>query len=123
MRDVLNRTAVTLTLSSPAYTARIVDLMGLAYANAAVSPMATNLKLEPCTNTDDEPNYPYATAIGCLMWLATTVRPEIAFATNLLATFIHNFDTAHITAVKRVFHWLKSTKDLGITYHHDAFKH
>ncbi|QRW13247.1 Reverse transcriptase (RNA-dependent DNA polymerase) [Ceratobasidium sp. AG-Ba] len=107
--------AGTLTLNMPAYIDRIIDRMGLRDANTAVSPMNTSVKLEPRPEGEDAPYYPYNRAIGQLMWLAVTCRPDIAFSVNLLATFSHNFDTAHITAVKRVYQWLKATIELGLT--------
>ncbi|QRW02426.1 Copia protein [Ceratobasidium sp. AG-Ba] len=100
----------------PAYIDRIIDRMGLRDANTAVSPMNTSVKLEPRPEGEDAPYYPYNRAIGQLMWLAVTCRPDIAFSVNLLATFSHNFDTAQITAVKRVYRWLKATIELGLTY-------
>ncbi|QRV75461.1 Copia-like polyprotein/retrotransposon [Ceratobasidium sp. AG-Ba] len=116
MKITRDREAGTLTLNMPAYIDRIIDRMGLRDANTAVSPMNTSVKLEPRPEGEDAPYYPYNRAIGQLMWLAVTCRPDIAFSVNLLATFLHNFDTAQITAVKRVYQWLKATIELGLTY-------
>ncbi|QRV90660.1 Copia protein [Ceratobasidium sp. AG-Ba] len=119
MKLTRNREAGTLTINMPAYIDRIIERMGLRDANTAVSPMNPSVKLEPRPKDEEAPYYPYDRAIGQLMWLSITCRPDIAFAVNLLATFSHNYDTAQITAVKRVYRWLKATPELGLTYHRD----
>jgi hypothetical protein len=43
-------------------------------------------------------------------------HPNIAYAINRLATYTANPSLAHYTAPKRVLHYLKGTRDLGITY-------
>ncbi|QRV85546.1 Copia protein [Ceratobasidium sp. AG-Ba] len=116
MKITRDREAGTPTLNMPAYIDRIIDRMGLRAANTAVSPTNTSVKHEPRPEGENAPYYPYNRAIGQLMWLSVTCRPDITFSDNLLTTFLHNFDTAQITAVKRVYRWLKATIELGLTY-------
>ena len=44
-------------------------------------------------------------------------RVDIAFAVIKLARYASNPSNIHFTAVKRVFKYLKGTKDYGITYY------
>ena len=44
-------------------------------------------------------------------------RVDIAFAIIKLARFVSNPSNIHFTIVKRVYKYLKGTKDYGITYY------
>lgn len=59
---------------------------------------------------------PYANAVGILNWLAITTRPDISFAVHRCAQFSANPAPIHWDAVKRIFGYLKGTKDLKIHY-------
>jgi hypothetical protein len=43
-------------------------------------------------------------------------RPDIAYAVGVVARFMHKSDSTHLAAVKRVFQYLKLTKDQGLHY-------
>ena len=60
------------------------------------------------TPDNEEPDraFPYATAIGSLMYAAVGTRPDISFAVQHLSQFTARPSAAHITAVKRVFRYL-----------------
>jgi hypothetical protein len=45
-------------------------------------------------------NYPYLSAIGALMYLANSTRPDIAFAVNLLARYSAAPTKRHWTGIK-----------------------
>jgi hypothetical protein len=80
--------------------------------------MDTHVKL---IKTPDSDTYPevkrvYQNMIGSLMYAAISTRPDIAFAVQTLSQFNMNPSPAHLTAVKRVFRYLRSTINLGIKY-------
>ena len=58
----------------------------------------------------------YANLIRSLMYLAITTRPDIAYAINKLAQFTSAPKLKHWTAVKRIFRYLKGTKNYKLTY-------
>ena len=58
---------------------------------------------------------PYRQAIGSLMWAAVATRLDIAFAVSLLSQFLENPGEMHWNAKKRVFKYLKGTKDQKLT--------
>ena len=62
------------------------------------------------------PNISYLSAIGALMYLANSTRPDIAFAVNLLARHSAAPTKRHWVGVKMVFRYLNGTKDLGLFY-------
>ena len=55
-------------------------------------------------------------AIGGLMYLANCTRPDIAFATNLLARYNSSPTRRHWTGIKHIFCYLQGTIDLGLFY-------
>ena len=58
---------------------------------------------------------PYRQAIGSLMWAAVATRPDISFAVSTLSQFLENPGGTHWTAAKRVFKYLKGTRDYKLT--------
>ena len=64
----------------------------------------------------DEKCVPYREAIGSLMFLAVTTRPDIAFSVNMVSRFQANPGQLHWNAVKRIFKYLKATSHYGIVY-------
>ena len=67
---------------------------------------------------------PYRQAVGCLMYLATGTRPDLAFAIQLVSRFGSNPGKPHWEAVKHIYQYVKQTKQLKLTFtkqgHHDV---
>jgi len=61
-------------------------------------------------------NVPYREAVGSLMYASMGTRPDITFATSTVAQFLENPGWEHWEAVKRIFRYLKGTKDLKLVY-------
>jgi hypothetical protein len=55
--------------------------------------------------------FPYLSLIGALMYLASSTRPDIAFAVNLLARH-----SAAPTRRKQILRYINGTKDLGLFF-------
>jgi hypothetical protein len=58
----------------------------------------------------------YQSLIGCINYLATQTRCDIAFAASILLQFLVNPAPAHIKSAKRVLQYLKGTIMYGLTY-------
>jgi len=58
----------------------------------------------------------YQSAVGSLLYLSTSTRPDIAFAESNVAKFSANPTKRHWTGVKRILRYLKGTSDLGLHY-------
>ena len=58
---------------------------------------------------------PYHLAIGSLMYLAMGTRPDLTFAVQHLSQFASNPSSAHWTAVKRAFRYVKGTYNYSLT--------
>ena len=62
------------------------------------------------------PEVPYLNAIGALMYLAQCIKPDIAFAINLLARYSSEPTRRHWNGIKHIFRYLKGTIDLRLFY-------
>jgi hypothetical protein len=84
--------------------------------------MDPNVKLTSAqspTSTDDIArmrDVPYHEAVGSLMYASLGTRPDISFAVQTLSRFAKNPGLAHWEAVKRVFRYLKGTRELWLSY-------
>nr|GEZ00172.1 hypothetical protein [Tanacetum cinerariifolium] len=61
----------------------------------------------------------YRSMIGSLMYV-TSSRPDIMFATCMCARYQANPNEHHVSAVKRIFRYLKGTINLGLWYPKDS---
>lgn len=75
--------------------------------------MLTSEDISPIT---DE-RIPYRQAIGSFIFVVISVRPDIAFAVNVVSRFQNNFGKRHWNAVKRIFKYLKILKIMELNIH------
>ena len=57
---------------------------------------------------------PYLNAIGALLYLAQSARPDISFSMNLLARFSSAPTQRHWTGVKNIMRYLERYHGLGL---------
>ena len=101
------------------YTNDMLKKFSFADAKPAKTPMSPSVKLnaDP-TGVEVNPTL-YRGMIGSLMYL-TASRPDITFATSMCAHFQANPKESHLTAVKRIFRYLKHNPNLGLWYPKDS---
>ena len=58
----------------------------------------------------------YTQLIGSLMYLTLAMHPDISYTVNKLVQFTLNLKPVHWTTVKRIFRYLKQTKNAALTY-------
>jgi hypothetical protein len=111
-----------LLLSQRSYIDSILRRYGLDDLKPVSSPMDPNIKLTsaqcPATMEDIATmrNTPYHEAVGSLMYASLGSRPDIAFAVQTVSRFARNPGVAHWEAVKRIFRYLKGTRELWLSY-------
>ena len=82
--------------------------------------MDSYIKLEPNKEQASKEQIKlYQMLIGSLLYIMLGTRVDIAFAVIKLARYASNPSNIHFTALKRVYKYLKGTKDCGITYYKD----
>lgn len=110
----------TISLSQRHYTQEILERFGMGDCKPVSTPMLPGLRLskDMAPNTPQDiafmNNTPYLSAVGALMYLATTTRPDIAYTVGVLARFNHNPGVQHWTAVKHLLRYLKGTVDYSL---------
>ena len=65
---------------------------------------------------------PYLSAVGALMYLATTTHPHITYTVGVLARFNSNPGWTHWLAVKHLLCYIKGTLNYSITYSPDPLQ-
>lgn len=85
-------------------------------------PPQTVLTTDQCPKSDEERekvrSLPYCAVVGKVMYLATTTRPDIAFAVRELAKFMSNYGLAHWAAAKHLLRYLQGTRSRGLILGH-----
>lgn len=105
-------------LSQRRYTEVVLRRFHMTDAKGASGPVIDiDLLFE---QTDPRPtSAPYREAIGSLMYLANSTRPDILYMVNTLASFNCSPSDCHWTAVKQILRYLKTTIDYEIMYQSD----
>jgi hypothetical protein len=90
-------------------------------ATPVSTPMDSHVKL---VKTPDSESYPeikrvYQNMVSSLMYATISSRPDIAFTLQTVSQFSLNPGPVHLTAVKRIFRYLRGTVNLGIKYNSD----
>ena len=65
---------------------------------------------------------PYQEAVGCLMYVMTTTRPDLAFPLSILCKYMSHPSHEHWKAVKRLLRYMQSTKDDSLVISPGLFK-
>lgn len=117
-----NRKKRTLQLSQQQY----INDMLKRYDFDNCHPVSTPLNSSVSLTKEDGPktaeeletmrHVPYIHAVGSLIYLALSTRPDIAHAVSVLARFNSNPGWKHWMAVKHLFRYLKGTIDYKLTY-------
>ena len=109
-------------ISQRQYIQNILKKFNMETCKSVSSPVDISSKLSSamCPKTQDEieemKSIPYSQAVGALMYLMVTNRPDIAYAVTMVARFMQNPGKQHWIAVKRIFRYLQGMQELGILY-------
>ncbi|CAI7922386.1 unnamed protein product [Closterium sp. NIES-54] len=90
---------------------------GLQHSTVQRTPLAVDHRLiVPFPNELFEPSSPYAELVGCLMYLMTCTRPDLAFPLSVLARFVApgRHRPVHWTTVVRLAKYLATTSGKGL---------
>ncbi|CAI7856030.1 unnamed protein product [Closterium sp. NIES-53] len=113
-RDRAHRT-ITLTLSH--MVQQVLQHFGFTYSSPQSTPLPTGHSLSaPPSDESVEPSGPYPELVGCLMYLMTCTRPDLAYPLSLLARYVApgRHRKVHWEAAKRVLRYLCSTSGMGL---------
>ncbi|CAI7916299.1 unnamed protein product [Closterium sp. NIES-54] len=88
----------------------------LAHVKSELQKRHTCTDLAPPSDEFVEPSGPYPELMGCLMYLMTCTRPDLAYPLSLLARYVapRRHRNVHWDAAKRVLRYLCSTSGMGL---------
>ncbi|KAE8962878.1 hypothetical protein PR003_g28787, partial [Phytophthora rubi] len=116
--EVVHNADGSVTLSQACYINDILERFGMQDCKPAESPVDISMKLVPSDATT-KLDAPFREAVGALMHLMTSTRPDIAFAVGYVSRFMEKPQVEHWIAVKRIFRYLQGTKSHGIRFSPD----
>ncbi|CAI7927977.1 unnamed protein product [Closterium sp. NIES-54] len=91
--------------------------LGFTYSSPQSTPLPTSHSLSPPPSDESvEPSGPYPELVGCLMYLMTCTRPDLAYPLSILAGYVApgRHRKEHMDATKRVLRYLCSTSSMGL---------
>ncbi|CAI7930393.1 unnamed protein product [Closterium sp. NIES-54] len=113
-RDRARRT-ITLTQSHRVH--QVLQRFGFQFSLPQPTPLSTSHSLsDPPSDESVEPSGPYPERVGCLMYLTTCTRPDLAYPLGLLTCHVTpgRHRKVHWDAAKRVLRYLCSTSGSGL---------
>ncbi len=107
----------SILLQQEKYIEKMLEKYEMKDANPVATPMDPNVKMAKSTTESNLANQQlYQSAVGSLLYVAIATRPDVSAAVSQVAKFCSAPSTEHWTAVKRIFRYLKGTKQLGLVY-------
>ncbi|GJT53976.1 zinc finger, CCHC-type containing protein [Tanacetum coccineum] len=97
------------------YIEKILKKFNHEDCSSVSTPMDLVEKLKPNTGKPVD-QLEYFRAIGCLIYVMTSTRPDIAYAVGRLSRFTSNPSRHHWQVITRVFKYLKGTMNYGLSY-------
>ncbi|CAI7792510.1 unnamed protein product, partial [Closterium sp. NIES-54] len=96
---------------------QVLQCFGFTYSSPQSTPLPTGHSLSaPPRDESIEPSGPYPELVGCLMYLMTCTRPDLAYPLSLLARYVApgRHRKVHWDAAKRVLRYMCSTSGMGL---------
>ncbi|CAI7788597.1 unnamed protein product [Closterium sp. NIES-54] len=107
----------TITLTQSHMVQQVLQHFGFTYSSPQSTPLPAGHSLSaPPSDESVEPSGPYPELVGCLMYLMTCTRPDLAYPLSLLARYVAPGRHRKVDwdAAKRVLRYLCSTSGMGL---------
>ncbi|CAI7810825.1 unnamed protein product, partial [Closterium sp. NIES-54] len=117
LRITRDRAQRTITLTQSHMVQQVLQRFGFKYSSPQSTQLPTGHSLSaPPSDESVEPSGPYPELVGCLMYLMTCTRPDLAYPLSLLARYVApgRHRKVHWDAAKRVLRYLCSTSGIGL---------
>ncbi|CAI5459613.1 unnamed protein product [Closterium sp. Yama58-4] len=113
-RDRAHRTII---LTQSHMVQQVLQRFGFTYSSPQATPLPTRHSLSALPSDESvESSGPYPELVGCLMYLMTCTRPDLAYPLSILARYVApgRHRPEHMAAAKRVLRYLCSTSGMGL---------
>ncbi|CAI7801004.1 unnamed protein product [Closterium sp. NIES-53] len=112
-----DRAQRTITLTQSHMVQPVLQRFDFTYSSPQATPLSTRHSLSALPSDESvEPSGPYPELVGCLMYLMTCTRPDLAYPLSILARYVGpgRHRQEHMAAAKRVLRYLCSTSGMGL---------
>ncbi|CAI5998394.1 unnamed protein product [Closterium sp. NIES-64] len=112
-----DRARRTITLTQSHMVQQVLQRFGFTYSSPQATPLPTRHSLSALPSDESvESSGPYPELVGCLMYLMTCTRPDLAYPLSILARYVApgRHRPEHMGAAKRVLRYLCSTSGMGL---------
>ncbi|CAI7877851.1 unnamed protein product [Closterium sp. NIES-53] len=117
LQIIRDRAQRTITLTQSHMVQQVLQRFGFTYSSPQATPLPTRHSLSALPSDESvESSGPYPELVGCLMYLMTCTRPDLAYPLSILARYVApgRHRPEHMAAAKRVLRYLCSTSGLGL---------
>ncbi|CAI7814320.1 unnamed protein product, partial [Closterium sp. NIES-53] len=117
MQITRDRARCTITLTQSHMVHHVLQLFSFWYSSPNSTPLPTSHSLSaPPSDESVERSGLYPKLVGCLMYLMTCTRPDLAYPLSILARYVApgRHRPEHWEAAKRVLRYLCSTLGMGL---------
>ncbi|CAI6004414.1 unnamed protein product [Closterium sp. NIES-64] len=117
LRITRDRARRTITLTQSHMVQPVLRRFRFTYSLPQPTPLPTGHSLSALPSDESvEPSGPYPELVGCLMYLMTCTRPDLAYPLSILARYVApgRHRKEHMDAAKRVLCYLCSTSGIGL---------
>ncbi|GKD04760.1 retrotransposon protein, putative, ty1-copia subclass [Tanacetum coccineum] len=129
MEIVKDRSRNILRVSQSGYVSKILNNLRIDNGKSIEMPLGGHFKLslKDCLVRDCDvermSKFPYANAVGSLMYLMMCTRPDIVYAVSVVSRYLANPGKNHWEAVKWIFKYLRGIANVGLVYGTDRGNH
>ncbi|CAI7774007.1 unnamed protein product, partial [Closterium sp. NIES-54] len=112
-----DRARRTITLTQSHMVQQVLQRFSFTYSSPQATPLPTRHSLSALPSDESvESSGPYPELVGCLMYLMTCTRPDLAYPLSILARYVApgRHRPEHMAAAKRVLRYLCSTLGMGL---------
>ncbi|CAI7820075.1 unnamed protein product [Closterium sp. NIES-53] len=112
-----DRARRTITLTQSHIVQQVLQYFDFTYSSPQTTPLSTRHSLSALPSDESvEPSGPYPELVGCLMYLMTCTRPDLAYPLSILARYVApgRHRPEHMAAAKRVLRYLCSKSGMGL---------
>ncbi|CAI7752254.1 unnamed protein product [Closterium sp. NIES-54] len=112
-----DRARHTITLTQSHMVHQVLQRFGFQFSSPQPTPLSTSHSLSaPPWDKSVEPSGPYPELVGCLVYLMTCTRPDLAYPLSLMARYVApgRHRKVHSDAAKSVLRYLCNTLDMGL---------
>ncbi|CAI7903258.1 unnamed protein product [Closterium sp. NIES-53] len=117
LQIIWDRARCTITLTHSQMVHQILLRFGFQFSSPQPTPLSTgHLLSAPPSDESVEPSGLYQELVGCLMYLMTCTRPDLAYPLSILARYVapSRHQKVHWDAAKRVLRYLCSTSGMWL---------